>query len=171
MGFWQAMTQHGIQQILKMTRKCRTKPNKTHSTEWPGSMTFLEKWQRGQNLCSTQGVAFAQTTQMTAVGYISAMEEIVKASWSLSQHDGAAVFEQSEILPLPPVLSTKDLPGGRTQILNVRCIPRINRHPVESDEDCALEGIPDTELWLNWNVTWIIQMTPKTIARQTLNLI
>jgi len=45
----------------------------------------------------------------------------------------------------------KNLPGGRTEILNVHRIPRINHHPVEGDEDCAPESILDTEDWLNWN--------------------
>jgi hypothetical protein len=35
--------------------------------------------------------------------------------------------------------------------LNVRRILRINRHPVESDEDSAPESISDTDDWLNWN--------------------
>jgi len=35
--------------------------------------------------------------------------------------------------------------------LNVRRIRRINRHPVESDEDSAPESISDTNDWLNWN--------------------
>jgi hypothetical protein len=88
---------------------------------------------------------------MTAVGYISDTEEIVKSSWSLFQHDGAAAFKLSERSPLPPAVSAKDLPGGRTQKLNVRRNRRINRHPVESDEDSAPESISDTEDWLNLN--------------------
>jgi hypothetical protein len=48
-------------------------------------------------------------------------------------------------------LSAKDLPGGRTKILNVRRIQTINHHPVESDEDSAPESISDTEDWLNRN--------------------
>jgi hypothetical protein len=52
---------------------------------------------------------------------------------------------------LPPALSAKDLPGGRTQVLNVRQIWRIVRHPTERDEDCAPQSISDTENWLNWN--------------------
>jgi len=87
---------------------------------------------------------------MTAVGYISDTEEIVKASWSLFQHDGAAAFTLSERSPLPPALSVKDLPGGRTQILNVRRIRRINRHPVERSDNSAPESISDTEDFLNW---------------------
>jgi hypothetical protein len=112
---------------------------------------FLEMWQGSQNLRATQEESRAQNKQMTAVGYISDTEEIVKASWSLFQHDGAAAFKLSERSPLPPPLSTKDLPGGRTQILHIRQIRRINRHPVESDEDSAPESISDTEDWLNWN--------------------
>jgi len=88
---------------------------------------------------------------MTAVEYISDTEEIIKASWSLFQHDGAAAFKLSERSPLPPALSAKDLPGGRTKILNIRQIRRIYRHPVESNEDSAPESISDTEDWLNWN--------------------
>jgi len=53
--------------------------------------------------------------------------------------------------PLPPPLPAKDLPGGLTQVLNVCWIRRINRHPVESDEDSAPESISDTEDWLDCN--------------------
>jgi hypothetical protein len=112
---------------------------------------FLEMWQGSQNLRATQKESCSQNKKMTAVGYISHTEEIVKVSWSLFQHDGAAAFKLSERSPLPPPLSAKDLPGGRTQILNVRRIRRINRHPVESDEDSAPERISDTDDWLNWN--------------------
>jgi len=112
---------------------------------------FLEMWQGSQNLCATQMDSRAQTKQMTAVGYISDTEEIVKSSWSLFQHDGAAAFKLSERSPLQPAWSAKDLPGGRTQILNVRRIRRINGHPLEIDEDSAPESILDTEDWLNWN--------------------
>jgi len=112
---------------------------------------FLEMWQGSQNLRATQNESRAKNKQMTTVGYISDTQEIVKASWSLFQHDGAAAFKLSERSPLPPALSAKDLPGGRTQILNVRRIRRINRHPVESDEDSTPESISDTNDWLNWN--------------------
>ena len=88
---------------------------------------------------------------MTTVGYISDTEELVKSSWSLFHHDGAAAFKLSEKLPMPPALSAKDLPGGRTRVLNVRRIKRIDRHPAESDEDSSPESISDTENWLNWN--------------------
>ena len=88
---------------------------------------------------------------MTAVGYILDTEEIVKASWSLFQHDGPAAFELSERSPLTPALSAKDLPGGRTQILNVRRIRRIKRHTVASNEGSAPESILDADDWLNWN--------------------
>jgi hypothetical protein len=112
---------------------------------------ILEMWQGSQNLRATQKESRTQNKQKTAVGYISVTEEIVKASWSLFQHDGAAALKLSERSTLPPVLSAKDLPGGRTQICNVCDIQRINHHLVESDEASTPESILDTEDWLNWN--------------------
>jgi len=112
---------------------------------------FLEMWQGSPNLHGTQKESCAQNKQMTAVGYILETEVIVQASRSLFQHDGAAAFKLSERSPLPPALSAKDLPGGRTHILNFRRIRRINRHPVDSDEVSAPESISDTNDWLNWN--------------------
>jgi hypothetical protein len=112
---------------------------------------FLEMWQGSQNLRATKKESHAQNKQMTAMGYISDTEEIVKASLSLFQHDGAAACQLSERTPLPPPLSAKNLPGGRTQILRARRIRRNYRHPVESDEDSPPESISDTEDWLNWN--------------------
>jgi len=102
---------------------------------------FLEMWQGSQNLHATQKESHAQNRQKTALGYISHTEEIVKASCSLSQHDGAAAFKLSERSPLPPALSAKDLPAGRTQILDVHPIRRIHCHPVESEDDSAPESI------------------------------
>jgi len=112
---------------------------------------FLEMWQGSQNLGATQKESHAQNKQMTTKGYISDTEEIVKTSWLLFQHDGPAAFKWSERSPLPPALSAKHLPGGRTQIFNVRRLRIINRHPVESDNDSAPEIISDTDDWLNWN--------------------
>jgi hypothetical protein len=74
---------------------------------------------------------------MTAVGYILDTEEIIKASWWLFQNDGGAAYKLSERSRLPPGLSAKDLPAGRTQIINVRRIGKIKRHSVESDNNCA----------------------------------
>jgi len=105
---------------------------------------ILDVWQGSQNLPAMQKESGAQNKQMTAVGYIL-------NTWSLFQHDGAAAFESSERSGFPPPLSTKDLPGGRTPILNVHRIQKINRQPVESDKDSASESISDTENWLNWN--------------------
>jgi len=112
---------------------------------------FLEMWQGSQNLGANQKESRTHNKQMTAVRYISDTEEIVKASWSLFQHDGAAAFKLSERSPLPPALSSKDLPGERTQILNVCQIRRINRHPVKRDDNSTPENISDTDDWLNWN--------------------
>jgi hypothetical protein len=57
---------------------------------------FLEMCQGSQNLRATQMESRDPNKQMTAAGYISDPEEIVKASWSLFQHDGAAAFKFSE---------------------------------------------------------------------------
>jgi len=112
---------------------------------------LLEMRQGSQNLRATQMESRARNKQMTPLGYILDMEEIIKAPWLHFQHDGAAALILSERSPLPPPLSANDLPGGWTQISNVRRIGRINRHPVESDEDSAPESILDTEDWLHWN--------------------
>jgi len=112
---------------------------------------FSVMWQGSQNLGATPKESCAQNKQMTALVYISDTEQIVKASWSLFQHDGATAFKLSQRPPLPPALSGKDLPGGRTQILNVRRIRRINCHQVKSNEDTAPDSISDTGDWLNWN--------------------
>jgi len=57
---------------------------------------FLEMWHGSQNLGATQKESHAQNKQMTTVGYISDTEEIVKASWSLFQHDSAAASRLTE---------------------------------------------------------------------------
>jgi hypothetical protein len=62
-------------------------------------------WQGSQNLPATHKESRGQNNQMTAVGYISDTEEIIKASWSNVQHDGGAAFKLSERSPLPPALS------------------------------------------------------------------
>ena len=112
---------------------------------------FLEMWQGSRNLRATQRESHAQNKQMTAIEFISDTEELVNAFWRNFQHDGAAAFKLSERSPQPPALSANDLLGGRTQILNVRRIKKIDRHPAESKEDSAPKSISDTENWLNWN--------------------
>jgi len=112
---------------------------------------FLKMWQGSQNIRATPKDTRAQHKQMTAVGYILAPEEIIKAPWSLFQHDGAAAFKLSERSPLPPVLSANDLPEGHAQILNVCQIWKIDHLSVGSDQDSVPEGISETENWLNWN--------------------
>jgi len=73
---------------------------------------FVEMLQGSQTLCATQKESRTQNDQMTAMGFISDTEAIVKASWALFQHDGAAAFKLSERSPLPPPLSARDLLGG-----------------------------------------------------------
>jgi len=85
-------------------------------------------WLGSHNHCATQKESRAHNKQMTALGYIADTKESIKKSLSLFHHDGAAVFKLPERSPLQPALSAKDLPGGRTQILNVGQMWRINRH-------------------------------------------
>jgi len=113
---------------------------------------YVVMWQGNQHLCATQKESHAWNTQMTVLGWISDTEEIIKASWSLSQHDGAATFILSERSALPPALSGKSIPGGRTQIQYVRRIRRIKRHSMESDEESAPARMSDAANWLNWNI-------------------
>ena len=89
---------------------------------------FLEMWQGSQILCATQKESHARNKQMTAVRYISDTEEIINASWTNFQHDGAAAFKLSERSPQPPALSAKDFLGGQTEILNVCQIKKIDPH-------------------------------------------
>jgi len=111
----------------------------------------LEMFQGSQNLWATQTESRTQNQKMLAVEYISDTEKIVKASRSLFQPDGAAAFKLLEKLPVPLALSAKDLPGGQTQVLNVRQIKRIDHHPAGCDVDCLPECISDTENWNNLN--------------------
>ena len=112
-------------------------------------------WLGSHNLCATQKEYRAQNKQMTAVGNSSDSEEIVKASQSNFQHDGAAASKLSERSPLPPALSEMDLPGGQTEVVDVRWIEGINSHPAESDEDRSPESMSDTNTWLNFNGDWV----------------
>ena len=104
---------------------------------------FLEMWQGSQNLWPTQKDSRTQIKLMRAIGYTADTEEIVKASWSNFKHDGAAAFKLSERLPVPAALPAKDLPGGRSQILNICRMERINHHPAKSDQERSPERISD----------------------------
>jgi len=108
--------------------------------------------QGSQNLHAAHTESRAQNEQPKPIVYILDTEEIIKASWSLFQHDdGAAAFNWLERSPMPPALSAKDLPGEQTQILNIHRIRRLNYHPVQSDEECLPQSILDSEDWLYWN--------------------
>jgi hypothetical protein len=50
-----------------------------------------------------------------------------------------------------PTLVAKDLAGGQLNILNVRQIKRINRHPGNRNEDIGPENISDAEYWVDRN--------------------
>jgi len=107
-------TDNGLEMKQKVEQKISHRMAKVHD--------FLEMWQGSKNLRATQMESRAQNKQMTATGYISDTEEIIKASWWNIQHDAVAEFKLSERSRVPPALSGMDLHGGRTQVLTV---PRI----------------------------------------------
>jgi hypothetical protein len=80
---------------------------------------FLEMWQGSQTLRATQMECCSQNQQMTAIGYISDTEQIIQASLMNFHYNTVATFKLLENLPVPPALSAKNLPGGRTQVLNI----------------------------------------------------
>jgi len=112
---------------------------------------LLEMWQCNQILYATQKESRTQYKQMTAVGYTSDTEEIVKASCLLFKHDDMAAFKLPDRSSLPPALSEKDLPGGRTQVLIICLINRIDHHPTESDDDSTPQSILGTQNQFDWN--------------------
>jgi len=60
---------------------------------------LLQMWHDSQNLCATQKESHARHKQMSAIEYISDTEEIVNASWTNFQLDGAAAFKLSQRSP------------------------------------------------------------------------
>jgi hypothetical protein len=113
---------------------------------------FLDMWDGSQKLRRMQRAARAQNREMTAMGFISDTEETVNEGWSSFKHDGVAAFKASErTCGLPASLPQTELPDGRTQILNVRRIRRINRSALESDQESTSDMDTDSEDWLNWD--------------------
>jgi len=94
---------------------------------------ILKMWQCSHNLWSRQKKSDAKTRWTAAKEYTSDTEEIPKVSWSNLQPESAAVFISFKRLLVPPALSAKNLAGGRTQILNVYQMHRLNHHSSESD--------------------------------------
>jgi hypothetical protein len=64
---------------------------------------LLEMSQGSQCLCATQMEFRAENKQMIAVGYLYDTEEIIQASWSNFQHDGAVAFKLSKTSPFPQI--------------------------------------------------------------------
>jgi hypothetical protein len=85
-------------------------------------LEVLEMWQGTQILHITENEYYFQNKQRTAVEYISDSEVIIKASWSIFQHYGAAAFKLSERSTLPLTWCARDLPERGTNVLNIRRI-------------------------------------------------
>jgi hypothetical protein len=62
----------------------------------PEVYDFLHIWHRRGNLQYTKRELFGQTKEMTAIGYISDTEEVVKVPWSIFQTDSAAALNVSQ---------------------------------------------------------------------------
>jgi len=73
---------------------------------------FLEMWQGSQNLRATQRESRTQNKQRTAVEYISDTKEIVNASCTNFQHNGAAAFKLLQRSPRPPLCLQRTSLGG-----------------------------------------------------------
>jgi len=89
--------------------------------------------QCSRNVRTKQNESRAQDQQMTPSRYISDTEDIDKACRSNIESDGVAAFKLSEKSPVPPALSAKNLLEGRTEVLIVCIISRIDHYPAESD--------------------------------------
>jgi len=109
---------------------------------------FLEMWQGSQNLHATQKKSGSENNQMKAIRYMSNTEETVKVSWSNFWQEGAAAFQLLEISPLRPALSTKDLSGWRTQVLNFSQNNTFDHHPAKGCQDWVPEYTSNTGNWL-----------------------
>lgn len=112
---------------------------------------FLDIQHCHHNQYAIKKESWAENKQITAVGYVSGMEEMLKASCALFQHDGVAEIKLSERSPLRPAVSVKDLPAGRTEISNIFRINSNGRHRVGNDKNTAPDLITDCEHWLKWN--------------------
>jgi len=130
----------------------------------------LEMWEGSQNLHTTQKESRAPDKHMTAVGYISDTEEIIKASCSVFQQNAAAAFKILERSPLPPALSEKDLPWQQTKYF---------MSPESEDSTgmqwtviriAQLTAVRTPKFGQTGMAIWVIQMTAKLIAQQTFNL-
>jgi hypothetical protein len=131
---------------------------------------FLEMWQGSQNLRATQKESRSPHMQMTPMGYISDTDEIVKASWSLIQHHGAAGFKFVERSPLPLPLFART-----SQEDELKC--KISAETEQSTiiqskvtRIAQLKAFRTLKIGLTGMENWIIRMTAKMIPRQTLNL-
>jgi len=78
---------------------------KENCAELPGSTTFWRYDRAANTYVLHRRKLVLKTRAMPAVGYISDMQQIVKASWSVFQRDGMAAFKLSERSLFPPGLS------------------------------------------------------------------
>jgi len=72
---------------------------------------IFEMWRDSPNEYATQKESSAHNKHITAKGYFSKAEEIIKVTYSNFQHDGVAEFKLWARLYFPLALSARDLSG------------------------------------------------------------
>ena len=115
---------------------------------------YLAKWHGRQNLQLSLYKTHTQNTQMIDVRYISDTEVIVKVSCSQIQHNGLAGWKLLSKSPLPPGSAVKDLPGGRTQVLNVHRFKWIDHQLPTTDQYRSPAAFRTTNIRLTGMSTW-----------------
>jgi len=131
---------------------------------------FLEMWQGSQNQCAAQKESRAQNMQITAMGYISDMEEIVKAlGHSFNMMERLHSNCQKGLLCHHLGLQRTSL---EDKLKNEMSTEFEESTVIQSKvtRTSYLNAFRTLKIGLTGMGTYIIQMTMKTILRQTVNL-
>ena len=112
---------------------------------------FLEMWDGSQRLRATQKAVRSQNTQMTALGYISDTEECGERISTDLADDGEVAFRSYVECAPPKTLPLSSLINGKTKVLKLHRIRRVDRLSTQTDDESAPEDATEAEEWLNWN--------------------
>jgi hypothetical protein len=85
-------------------------------------VNFWEMRQSKPHQSATKKESPVHNMRMTFRVYILDLEEIFRAFWEHFPHQGAAGYKLSDTTPLPPAFSSKVIPGGQMQVLNMQQI-------------------------------------------------
>jgi hypothetical protein len=148
MGCWQALAQHRIQQTQTTSWKWRKMLRKGNCTEWPRFTTF---WR-----CCRAAKTYVLHRRHLVLNISRWLPLATFQTWKRSSTHPGHSFNMMVRLHLN---GQKDhlcdqLCLRRTSTNSIpKCPPnqRINRHPVDSDEDSIPESILDTQNSLSWD--------------------